>query len=107
MSDPNQSPTDRGPTAPVTFSDSRGVMWEVREIIPGPPPPKLLQLLGEERRKGGWLLFLSTENEKRRLSPVPAGWRDRGRFELENLCMRAERIPPAPARRSADEGPPG
>jgi hypothetical protein len=103
MSDSNPSRPVGVPPGPVTFTDSLGVTWEVREIIPGPPPPKLLQLLGE-RRKGGWLLFLSADGSKRRLSPIPRGWRDRSRFELERLSMSAESIPPAPERRSADQG---
>ena len=87
---------------PVTFTDTVGVTWTVREITPSPTPPKMLKVLGEDRRRGGWLLFWSDEGEKRRLSPVPQGWDRLSRFELERWCMRATRVPPAPARRAAD-----
>jgi hypothetical protein len=93
------------PREPVTFTDTVGVTWTVREITPSPMPPKLAKVLGEDRRNGGWLLFLSDEGEKRRLAPVPQGWDALSRFEIERWCMRATRVPPAPARRAADRDP--
>ncbi len=86
------------------YTDSLGVTWTVREITPGPMSPKLEQALGADRRKGGWLLFLADTGEKRRLSPVPAGWAGFSRDELEASWRRARRIPPAPARRAEDRG---
>jgi len=107
MSDRNQTDgSPANPPLPRTFEDSLGATWTVREIAPGPMPPKLRQLLGEERRYGGWLLFLSDSGEKRRLAPVPSGWATVSQGELEALCMRARRVPPAPERRSLDFEPP-
>jgi hypothetical protein len=87
------------------FTDSVGVSWTVREIKPGPTPPKLLLMLGGERRRGGWLLFLSSEGEKRRLAPIPDRWTELSRFEIERWCMRARRVPPGPERRAEDRAP--
>jgi hypothetical protein len=95
-------PTDQ--PLPRTFTDSVGGTWTVREIKPGPMPEKLSQLLREDRRQGGWLLFMSETSEKRRLAPVPQGWASLSDPELESWCMRARRVPPAPARRSEDHG---
>jgi len=94
------------PALPREFTDSVGATWTVREITPGPMPPKLSELLGDERRKGGWLLFLSSTGEKRRLAPVPVSWAGLSDRELEGYCMRARRVPPAPARRVEDREPP-
>jgi hypothetical protein len=90
---------------PREFTDSVGTTWTVREITPGPLPPTLAHMLGEERRRGGWLLFLSAQGEKRRLAPVPEGWAGLSSAELEAWCMRARRVPPAPARRTEDREP--
>jgi hypothetical protein len=95
-----------GHPLPRVFTDSVGATWTVREITPGPMPEKLSQLLREERRSGGWLLFISETDEKRRLSPVPQGWASLTDAELEAWCMRARRVPPAPQRRAEDRDPP-
>jgi hypothetical protein len=94
-----------GGSLPREFTDSVGTTWSVREIAPGSMPQKLEQLLGEDRRRGGWLLFLSEKGEKRRLAPVPEGWAGLSSRDLEGLCMRARRVPPAPARRTQDRDP--
>lgn len=91
---------------PREFTDSVGMAWTVREIIPGPMPPKLGALLGGERRRGGWLLFVSAEGERRRLSPVPIDWGGLTDVDLEKHCLRARRVPPGPERRSEDREPP-
>jgi hypothetical protein len=91
---------------PREFADSLGVTWTVREITPGPMPPKLRQLLGDDRRLGGWLLFISGKGERRRLTPVPAGWASLSDIELETCCTRAQRVPPGPQRRPEDREPP-
>jgi hypothetical protein len=88
---------------PRAFTDARGVAWDVREIHSQLLPERLGKLLGnDERRKGGWLVFESGDGEKRRLSPFPADWSQVSDFELERWCMRAVRVPPAPARRKED-----
>jgi hypothetical protein len=91
---------------PRVFTDSVGATWTVREIRPGPMPEKLSQLLREDRRRGGWLLFISESDEKRRLAPVPQDWASLLDADLEALCMRARHVPPAPARRTEDHEPP-
>jgi hypothetical protein len=93
------------PVLPREFTDSVGVTWTVREIVPGPMPPKMSEMLGGDRRRGGWLLFLSADGEKRRLGPVPAGWAGLSDGDLEGHCRRARRVPPAPQRRTEDHEP--
>jgi hypothetical protein len=85
-----------------SFTDSVGVNWTVREI----GSPKLTQTLAKvleaDRRRSGWLVFESSEGDKRRLAPYPPDWRTVSTFELERWCMKAARVPPAPARRAQD-----
>jgi len=85
-----------------TFVDTVGLEWTVREIASPSLPGTMAKLLGSERRRGGWLVFESKEGEKRRLSPYPPDWRTMSAFEIERWCMRATRVPPAPARRAED-----
>ena len=85
-----------------TFVDSVGVEWTVREIGRTSLAGALAKVLENDRRKAGWLVFESEEGEKRRLSPYPPDWRTMTTFEVERWCMRAVRVPPAPARRSED-----
>jgi len=37
---------------------------------------------------GGWLAFESS-GQRRRLSPIPAGWEEASDVELERMCQRA------------------
>lgn len=97
--------TDRSRDGVVVFRDAAGVEWTVEEIESPTLPPRLLSLLSEERRRGGWLVFEADHGERRRLSPVPSGWRTLSDAELEKCCARGDRVPPAPARR-AEDGPP-
>jgi len=85
-----------------SFTDSVGLEWTVREISSPTLTHTLAKLLEHDRRRGGWLLFESAEGDKRRLSPYPPDWRTVSIFELERWCMRATRVPPAPARRAED-----
>ena len=86
-----------------TFTDTVGVNWTVREIGSPTLSPTLDKLLGsKERRRSGWLVFESSEGDKRRLAPYPPDWRTVSTFELERWCMKATRVPPAPARRAED-----
>ncbi|HET9796725.1 MAG TPA: hypothetical protein VFP90_01995 [Gemmatimonadaceae bacterium] len=85
-----------------SFTDSVGVEWTVREISSPTLTHMLAKLLEHDRRRGGWLLFESVDGDKRRLSPYPPDWRTVSLFELERWCMRATRVPPAPARRAED-----
>jgi hypothetical protein len=85
-----------------TFLDTVGEEWTVREIATPRLSGAMAKLLEHDRRKGGWLVFESADGEKRRLSPYPPDWRTMSRFEIERWCMRATRVPPAPARRAED-----
>jgi hypothetical protein len=85
-----------------SFTDAVGVEWAVREIAAPKLTQTLAKLLEHDRRSGGWLVFESNEGEKRRLSPYPPDWRTVTPFELERWCMKATRVPPAPARRAED-----
>jgi len=85
-----------------SFTDSVGVDWTVREIGSPTLTETLAKVLKEDRRRGGWLVFESTEGDKRRLAPYPPDWRTVSMFELERWCMKAKRVPPAPARRAED-----
>lgn len=85
-----------------SFTDAVGVEWTVREIGSPSMSQTLAKLLEHDRRSGGWLVFESSEGEKRRLAPYPPDWRTCSAFELERWCMKAKRVPPAPARRKED-----
>jgi hypothetical protein len=89
------------PPTSRTFVDSVGVEWVVREIATPKLTDTLGRLLERDRRRGGWLVF-ETDGEKRRLAPYPPDWRTMSAFEIERWCMRATRVPPAPARRAED-----
>jgi hypothetical protein len=41
----------------------------------------------------GWLVFQSVR-ERRRLSPIPADWKEASDRELAELCARAQRVVP-------------
>jgi hypothetical protein len=84
------------------FVDTVGVGWTVREIALPPATGLLAKMLEHDRRRGGWLVFESAEGEKRRLAPYPPDWRTMSPFEIERWCMRATKVPPAPARRAED-----
>ncbi|HVE80369.1 MAG TPA: hypothetical protein VNA89_16000 [Gemmatimonadaceae bacterium] len=77
----------------------------MREIATPSIPPKLLKFLGGDRRRGGWLVFESTQGEKRRLSPYPADWGTIPSAGLEQWCAQATLVPPGPARREVDQDP--
>lgn len=85
-----------------TFTDAVGVEWTVREIGSPSLAGTLAKVLERDRRRGGWLVFESADGDKRRLVPYPPDWRTVSLFELERWCMRATRVPPAPARRAED-----
>ena len=84
------------------FTDSVGVNWTVREIGSPTLTQTLAKVLKTDRRRSGWLVFESSEGDKRRLAPYPPDWRTVSMFELERWCMKATRVPPAPARRAED-----
>ena len=85
-----------------SFTDSVGVNWTVREIGSPTLTQTLAKVLKSDRRRSGWLVFESTDGDKRRLAPYHPDWRTVSMFELERWCMKATRVPPAPARRAED-----
>lgn len=100
------------------FRDSKGAEWRVWDVLPhdtrgterrgrdrrvaadpayaGPERRRRARRLrtpalltpGLER---GWLCF-ETDDDKRRLTPVPAGWDEAPDTELEGLLIRARRV---------------
>jgi hypothetical protein len=89
-------------TSSRDFTDDVGVAWTVREIASPLLAGTLARVLEHDRRRSGWLVFESSEGEKRRLAPYPPDWDTVTEFELVRWCMRATRVPPAPARRAED-----
>jgi hypothetical protein len=78
-----------------TFLDESECLWEVREIRE-PLLPERSQLLARPEFSGGWLLF-SSALERRRLAPLPPGWRAAPPAQLRRWCADA-----SPARSTAD-----
>jgi len=105
-----------------TFVDSRGRRWEVWLVLPSSAERRAVERrvvadrrasarphaperrASPDRRMGGhrpvgvaaifqngWLCFES-EEEKRRLAPVPAGWADSGSEQLQAWCQAAKRV---------------
>lgn len=101
------------------FRDSRGAEWRVWDVVPHVASggerrgrdrrvAALPTYTGPERRRGrdrrvrtpglltpglerGWLCF-EAEADKRRLTPVPAGWDEAPDEELEGLLKRARPV---------------
>ena len=82
---------DSGPDATPSFLDGTLRRWEVREIIQ-PILPDRVGVLAPPEFSGGWLLFTCC-TERRRLAPLPPGWRQAPESQLRRWCDDA-----APAR---------
>jgi hypothetical protein len=67
------------------FFDLQGQRWEVWEVRPGEREEPRTVSPG---LAGGWLAFGSS-TEKRRLAPIPAGWRELPTEALAELCEKA------------------
>src|SRR5436190_18274858 len=89
------------------FTDSVGVRWRAYRVEPQLVSPALERFRGHlpaelSERRQPWLLF-EAPNDRRRLTPVPEGWdEDASDAQLEQWCVSAERMPPAPDRREDD-----
>lgn len=88
------------------FIDGAGRAWQVWSTIPKPSTGfdgTTARGSGDTRgatipsfatgREHGWLTFAS-DSEKRRLSPIPAGWETASDSVLADYCERADRIAP-------------
>jgi hypothetical protein len=71
------------------FTDSNGVQWTVREIIPEMRVTERRTLLTRPGYENGWLSFRS-EGMACRIAPFPASWRSISEYELERWCMKAK-----------------
>lgn len=70
------------------FTDSDGVRWTVRAIIPELPPVSHRTLLTRPGYENGWLSFRS-DALSCRIAPFPAHWQSISDYELERWCMKA------------------
>ena len=70
-----------------TFTDARGVWWDVFAVYPETRGVTQTMLKGTFQE--GWLCF-DSGTEKRRLSPIPDDWRTVTDAELAQLAERAE-----------------
>ena len=89
------------------FTDASGTVWSVYRVEPRALSPALVRLRElsnvEAERRQPWLLFESSEGDRRRLTPVPDRWdEDCTSFEIAEWCASADSIPPAPMRRESD-----
>lgn len=90
-------------TAHRAFTDSHQIGWDVFDVY-------LISEPGAQRRlmppfQHGWLCFESV-GEKRRLGPIPPGWRSLSDTDLERLLQQAETVPVPRRRRSRPTDPP-
>lgn len=70
------------------FTDSNGVQWTVREIIPEMRATERRTMLTRPGYENGWLSF-RCEELNCRIAPFPASWRTISEYELERWCMKA------------------
>jgi hypothetical protein len=78
---------DEPPADVPTFLDDSERRWEVREIRE-PLLPERSDLLARPEFAEGWLLF-SSGAERRRLAPLPPGWREAPESQLRRWCADA------------------
>jgi hypothetical protein len=82
------------------FTDGSGHEWRAWEVTPDSINPRTKE---EDFLAGlyytGWIVFeTKSEDDKRRLYPVPKGWSELPDAELEVLMEKAERVPKRKAR---------
>jgi len=70
------------------FTDSNGLRWTVREIIPEMRVSERRTLLTRPGYENGWLSFRS-QGMSCRIAPYPGSWRTISDYELERWCMKA------------------
>ena len=80
-----------------TFSDVRGVAWEVWDVFPRlmsdtvRREAALASISGQLAQ--GWLAFQAGES-RRRLAPVPARWEEASDEQLQRWCSEALAVVP-------------
>jgi hypothetical protein len=82
-----------------TYSDPEGREWRVWDVVPrreADPGSRSRNYLPAEMAEG-WLCF-EADDQKRRLTPFPAGWEDLDDATIDGLCRNA--LPVAPRRRT-------
>jgi hypothetical protein len=84
------------------FTDCVGTAWTVYEVHPADLRGRASYFFPHPERRSGWLLFESSDAERRRLAPFPGDWHSVSEFELERWCMRAARVEDLPKRRADD-----
>ena len=67
------------------FVDSKGVTWRVWRTSPRSG------YVYSEQLRSGWLTFES-EQQRKRLAPIPTGWADATPDRLELMCRAAEAV---------------
>lgn len=78
------------------FTDASGRQWSAWDVRPG----SSLDGGTAARSSGGydiqpWLAFeCATTGERRRLTPIPAGWSSASDTELRSFCVRAQKLSP-------------
>jgi hypothetical protein len=85
--------TEQTPPDVSTFVDESERTWEVRAIRE-PLLPERNRVLARPGFSAGWLLFSSGE-EKRRLAPLPPGWRIAPETQLRRWCADALPVKPS------------
>jgi hypothetical protein len=73
-----------------TIADSTGTVWTIFEVKKQGGPAEQWTYLPEQFGNG-WLCFESATS-KRRLTPVPAEWRELGDSELVGLLDKAQPV---------------
>jgi hypothetical protein len=84
------------------FTDSNGLRWVVREIIPEMRVTDRRTLLTRPGYENGWLSF-RCEALSCRIAPYPKSWRTISEYELERWCMKARDA--ARVRRAGNAAP--
>ena len=86
--------SDIQPDDTPSFLDGSLRRWEVHEISQ-PILPNRIDMLAPPEFSRGWLLF-TCGTERRRLAPLPPGWRQAPEAQLRRWCDDA-----APARKTS------
>jgi len=75
------------------FTDKNGTAWRVWDVDPKSPKAPVIKDLRRVAGGQGWLVFDSPV-ERRRLTPIPAGWDSTDPEKLAALCEKAQVVPP-------------